>query len=161
MRAGVLEKVRYMSSSALTIGRFARRAGLNPKTIRYYEEIGLLPPPQRNELGYRLYSDEDLPRLRFVQRAKMLGLSLAEIKQLVDYADQGCCGSLQEHLLVLVEEKLVEVDRRLAELMAFRDDLQRFRGELASGLTAAGPKPTMPLDAASCRCIEPGAASTE
>jgi DNA-binding transcriptional MerR regulator len=150
-----------MSSSALTIGQFARRAGLNPKTIRYYEEIGLLPPPPRNELGYRLYSDEDLPRLRFVQRAKLLGLSLTEIKQLVDYAAAGRCGSLQEHLLALVEEKLGEVDRRLAELAAFRGDLRRFRDELAAELTTNGPEPTLSLAAVSCQCIDPGASSTK
>jgi DNA-binding transcriptional MerR regulator len=150
-----------MSFSALTIGQFARRAGLNPKTIRYYEEIGLLPPPPRNDVGYRLYSDQDLPRLRFVQRAKMLGLSLAEIKQLADYADDGCCDLLQEHLLTLVEKKLAEVDRRLAELAAFRDDLRRFHDELAAGIATASPEPTTPLDADSCQCIEPGVTSTE
>jgi len=150
-----------MSSSALTIGQFAQLVGLNPKTIRYYEEIGLLPQPPRNEVGYRLYFDEDLPRLRFIQRAKMLGLSLAEIKQLVDYADQGCCGPLQEHLLALVEEKLAEVDRRLAELAAFQDDLRHFYDELATDLATAGPEPPTPLDAASCQCIEQGVGSAE
>lgn len=150
-----------MSFSALTIGQFARHAGLNPKTIRYYEEIGLLPQPSRNEVGYRLYSNEDLPRLRFIQRAKVLGLSLAEIKQLVDYADEGCCGPLQEHLLALVEEKLAEVDRCLAELAAFRDELRRFHDELAARLGTAGPEPTTFLDAASCQCIEQGVTSAE
>ena len=120
-----------------------------------------LPISPRNEVGYRLYFDEDLPRLHFIQRAKMLALSLAEIKQLVDYADAGRCGPLQEHLLALVEEKLAEVDRRLAELAAFRNDLRRFRDELAAELGTAGPEPTMPLDADSCRCIEPGVTSAE
>jgi len=150
-----------MSFSAPTIGQFARRAGLNPKTIRYYEEIGLLPQPSRNEVGYRLYFDEDLPRLRFIQRAKMLGLSLAEIKQLVDYADDGHCGPLQERLLALVEEKLAEIDRRLAELAAFRDDLRCFHDELATRLRTVESEPATPLDAASCQCIEPGVTSTE
>lgn len=146
---------------ALTIGQFARHAGLNPKTIRYYEEIGLLPQPPRNEVGYRLYFDEDLPRLRFIQRAKMLGLSLAEVKQLVNYADDGDCGPLQERLLALMEEKLAEVDRRLSELAAFQDDLRRFHDELAAGLGTASPEPPTPLDADSCQCIEPGVTSTE
>jgi DNA-binding transcriptional MerR regulator len=150
-----------MSFSALTIGEFARRAGVNPKTIRYYEEIGLLPHPPRNEVGYRLYLDEDLPRLRFVQRAKMLGLSLTEAKQLVDYANDGCCDPLQAHLLALVEEKLVQVDHRLAELSAFRDDLQRFHNELVAKLETDGPEPTTTLDAAFCRCIEQGVTTTE
>jgi DNA-binding transcriptional MerR regulator len=143
-----------MSASAFTIGEFARRAGLNPKTIRYYEGIGLLPQPPRNGVGYRLYFDEDLSRLRFVQRAKMLGLSLAEVKELIGYADDRHCGPLQEHLLALMEKKLVEVDRRLSELAAFRDDLRRCHDELATGLGTASPEPPASLDAASCRCIE-------
>ncbi len=150
-----------MSFSALTIGQFARRARLNPKTIRYYEEIGLLPPPLRNEAGYRLYSDNDLPRLRFIQRAKILGLSLAETKHLLDYADDGCCDLLQKRLLALVEEKLVEVDRRLAELAALRGDLRRLRDDLATRRETSGPEPTTPLDAAACPCIEPDVTPTK
>ncbi len=150
-----------MSFSALTIGEFARRAEVNPRTIRYYEEIGLLPQPPRNKVGYRLYFDKDLPRFRFIQRAKMMGLSLAEIKQLVNHADDGRCGSLQERLLALVEAKLVEVDRRLAELAAFRDDLRRFHDELTVKVGTVDQKPTMPLDAASCQCIEPGVVPTD
>ena len=144
-----------MSHSTFTIGEFAQHAGLNPKTIRYYEEIGLLPPPPRNEAGYRLYSEEDLTRLRFVQRAKLLGLGLAEVKQLADYADDGQCHSLQEHLLTLVQEKLIEVDRRLAELAALRDDLCRFRDELTARAqeTCAGQSTTP--DGHSCQCLTP------
>jgi DNA-binding transcriptional MerR regulator len=150
-----------MSFSALTIGQFARRVELNPKTIRYYEEIGLLPQAPRNEAGYRLYIDQDLPRLRFIQRAKILGLTLAEIRQLVDYASNGCCDLLQENLLALVEDKLAEVERRLAELAAFKDDLQHFHNELGAGLETACQEPTTPLDAGSCQCIHPASTTTE
>ena len=121
-----------MSSMALTIGEFAQCVGLNPKTIRYYEEIGLLPRPPRNEVGYRLYYREDLARVRFIRRAKLLGLSLAEAKQLADYADDRECHSLQEQLLALVQEQLVEVDRRMAELAEMRDELHRCRAELTA-----------------------------
>jgi len=142
-----------MSHSTFTIGEFAQHAGLNPKTIRYYEEIGLLPPPPRNEAGYRLYSVQDLTRLRFVQRAKLLGLGLAEVKQLADYADDGQCYSLQEHLLTLVQEKLVEVDHRLAELAALRDDLCRFRAELTTRVKETHTKRAATLDDDSCQCL--------
>jgi MerR family copper efflux transcriptional regulator len=150
------KEVGSMSHSTLTIGQFARRAGLNPKTIRYYEEIGLLPRPARNEAGYRLYSDRDLPRLRFIRRAKMLGLLLAETKHLVDYADDRCCGLLQERLLALVEGKLAEIDRRLAELVALRDDLRDLREDLSGRLEPHALELTSPLDDDACRCIEPG-----
>ena len=142
-----------MSSSAFIIGKFARCCGLNPKTIRYYEEIGLLPQPRRNEAGYRLYWPEDLTRVRFVRRAKLLGLSLAEVKRLADYADNRRCHALQEHLLALVQEKLAEVDRRLIELAALRDDLQRFRDELAAWTQVAADEQVATSDRDSCRCL--------
>lgn len=135
-----------MPSSVFTIGEFARYSGINPKTIRYYEEIGLLPQPHRSQAGYRLYADEDLARLRFIQRAKLLGLSLAEVKQLADYANDRQCHSLQEHLLALVQEKSLEVDRRLAELAALRGDLHRFRDELAARVRETGA-------ANACQCL--------
>jgi len=144
-----------MSHSTFTIGEFAQHAGLNPKTIRYYEEIGLLPPPPRNEAGYRLYSDQDLTRLRFVQRAKLLGLGLAEVKQLANYADDRQCHSLQEHLLTLVQEKLVEVDHRLAELAALRDDLCRFRDELTARVQEMCAGESVAPYGDSCQCLTP------
>jgi len=73
----------------LTIGELARDVGLNPPTIRYYEEIGLIPEAPRSESGYRLYSEEDARRLKFIQRAKMLSLSLEEIKEMVLSAVDG------------------------------------------------------------------------
>ncbi len=63
-----------------TIGALAKELNINPKTIRYYEEIGLLSKPQRSESGYRLYSRDEMERLQLVKIAKLLGLSLAEIK---------------------------------------------------------------------------------
>lgn len=62
----------------LTIGRLATEAGVPADTIRYYESVGLLPPPARSEAGYRLYPRAELRRLRLIRRAKLLGLSLAE-----------------------------------------------------------------------------------
>jgi len=66
--------------TGLTIGELAGELQLNPKTIRYYEEVGLLPKPRRSESGYRLYSRYEIERLRLVKRAKLLGLSLARDK---------------------------------------------------------------------------------
>jgi len=63
--------------AVLTIGEMSAELNLNPKTIRYYEEVGLLPEPRRSESGYRLYSRKEVERLRLVKRAKLLGLSLA------------------------------------------------------------------------------------
>jgi len=74
------------------MGELASELQLNPKTIRYYEEVGLSPEPRRSESGYRLYSRHEVERLRLIQRAKVLGLSLVEIKEIVEYATNRRCG---------------------------------------------------------------------
>ncbi len=77
--------------AGLTVGELAGELQLNPKTMRYYEEIGLLPEPRRSESGYRLYSRYEMERLRLVKRTKLLGLSLAEIKKIVEYPATPFC----------------------------------------------------------------------
>lgn len=100
--------------AGLTIGGLAPTAQLNPRTIRYYEGLGLLPRPQRSESGYRPYSSQDIGRLRLIKRARLLGLSLAEIKDIVAYAMDGRCAGLHRHLLSLLTAKMGEVDHRVA-----------------------------------------------
>ena len=136
--------------SGLTIGELAREVRLNPKTIRYYEEIGLLSKPRRSESGYRLYSEYEAGRLMLVRRAKILGLSLAEIKELVDYAIDGHCNTLERRLLSLVEAKLVEIDQKIMDLNTFREDLTRYRRDLSKKLESACNEAPTP---GSCRCI--------
>lgn len=84
---------------------------MNPKTIRYYEELGLLPPAARSESGYRQYDEVDLQRLQFVQNAKSLGLSLGEVHEILDVSAQGMrpCS----HVAHLLDEKLAILDRRI------------------------------------------------
>ena len=71
----------------LKIGQLAERLDLNARTIRFYEQVGVLPEPTRNSSGYRLYSDEDEERLRFVKNAQRLGLTLGEIKEVLAFRD--------------------------------------------------------------------------
>lgn len=139
-----------MKARLFTIGELGRRAGLNPKTIRYYEQIGLLPEPMRNEVGYRLYSEGDVPRLQLVARARLLGLSLAETREVVDYADDGRCRHLRQHLLALLEAKVREIDRHMAELAAFKADLQRRCDWLSALLYVAGEN----REEVPCRCLD-------
>lgn len=111
-----------------TIGELAARAGVNPRTFRYYEAIGL-PPPRRSPAGYRLYGPEDPGRLRFIRRARALGLSLAEVRQVLELrqAGQAPC----DHVLCL----LGAIDRQLRELRALR---RRLRALWRRGARAAG-----------------------
>ena len=98
----------------LFIGTLARQAGVPIKTIRYYEEVGLLPTSPRSLGGYRLYPPERADRLQFIKKAQSLGLSLQHIKEILDLADRGrCpCGHVQ-HLLKL---RLQELNRKIADL---------------------------------------------
>lgn len=123
-------------NAGLTIGELARELGLNPKTIRYYEQVGLLPSPRRSESGYRLYTRDERERLQLIKRAKLLGLSLSEIKEIVEYAIDGRCGILQGRLLSLVETKLGEIDQTIQDLIAFREDLGRYQRHLSNRISS-------------------------
>lgn len=106
----------------ITVKQVAERVGLPSRTIRYYDRIGLVPADQRSAAGYRLYSVADEGRLRFIQQAKTLGLSLEEIRRLLAAAEGGCSETLPE-LERLLERKIMEIDARIIELNAFRDQL--------------------------------------
>ncbi|MHB1064860.1 MAG: MerR family transcriptional regulator [Georgenia sp.] len=73
----------------MRIGELAREGGVNPKTIRYYESIGLLPEPDRTASGYRDYEPSDLARLTFIRSAKRLGISLDEIREILAFQQRG------------------------------------------------------------------------
>jgi MerR family Zn(II)-responsive transcriptional regulator of zntA len=137
----------------LTIGELAGELQLNPKTIRYYEEIGLLPEPRRSESGYRLYSMYEMERLRLVKRAKLLGLSLAEIKEIVEYAIDGRCSVMEDRLLALVEAKLGEIDQKIEDLVTFRDDLGQYHSDLSLRLKSEAQEEHKTSASASCQCI--------
>lgn len=108
-----------------TVGEIARRAGVTPKTVRYYEAIGLLPPAERRPNGYRRYRAEDLNRLAFIQRAKALGLMLEEIRELLVVAEGGQCGLTKAELRQILDRKIADCTQRIEALIAFRTTLQR------------------------------------
>ncbi|MBI2760685.1 MAG: heavy metal-responsive transcriptional regulator [Chloroflexi bacterium] len=106
------------TARSLRIGELAAELGLNPKTIRYYESIGLLPVPPRTEAGYRLYGAADRDRLRFIRKARAIGLTLDEIGQVLALRGEGrrpC-----EHVVTLLDAKLSAVDEHLRALGDFR-----------------------------------------
>ncbi|KAF1712405.1 heavy metal-responsive transcriptional regulator [Pseudoxanthomonas kalamensis DSM 18571] len=105
----------------MKIGELARRSGVGIDAIRFYERQALLPPPLRMESGYRSYRDDDLARLRFVRRAKALGFSLAEIRDLL--ALSGRVDGDMGELRAAAVEKLADVDAKMAELERIRAGL--------------------------------------
>ena len=107
----------------MRIGELAGRSTVSAKTIRYYEGIGLIPPPARLASGYRNYEPATLDRLAFIRAAQAVGLSLGEIRGIVALRDEGQapCG----HVLDLLRTRSAELDRRIAELRALRGELKR------------------------------------
>src|SRR5262245_24069856 len=99
--------------SDLRIADVSRRSGFSSATLRYYEDIGLLPPPSRSANGYRTYDEGVVARLAFIARAKQLGCSLEEIADLSIAWDGGECGPVQDRLRTLVAGKLSEARARI------------------------------------------------
>jgi DNA-binding transcriptional MerR regulator len=112
-------------STTYRIAEVARRSGFSPATLRYYEGIGLLPPAERTEAGYRLYDDHGLQRLAFIARAKQLGCTLEEIADLSTAWDGGRCGPVQDRLRALVAAKRSDAHDRVVELVALSAELGR------------------------------------
>jgi MerR family copper efflux transcriptional regulator len=112
------------------IAEVAQRSGYSPPTLRYYEEIGLLPPPARSDNGYRVYDESTLDRLSFISRAKQLGCSLDEIAELGAAWDGGSCTPVQQRLREVVDAKVTDAQSRIVELTTLVDDLQTARTSL-------------------------------
>lgn len=102
----------------------AARSGFTPATLRYYEDIGLLPQPARTPAGYRSYDESTIDRLAFIARAKRLGCTLEEIADLATAWEGGRCGPLQDRLRAVVADQLAVSRARIVELSNFVDDLQ-------------------------------------
>lgn len=115
------------ASGAMTIGELAGRAGVSTKTIRYYEQLGLLTPASRTPSGYRTYGSDDRVRLEFIGKAKRLGLSLEEIRGIIvlNAAGSDPC----PHVVGLLDRHLSEIDETLARLGDFREQLARLRAD--------------------------------
>src|SRR5688572_25426250 len=107
----------------LTIGALAQRTGVSPKTIRFYEQQGVLPAAARTPAGYRAYTPRVVRRLRLVRQARAHGLPLAETKPLVEQAFASECHPFGDQLLAHIVQQRAAIDQRMAELAALRDEL--------------------------------------
>jgi len=116
-----------MGSDQLFIGALAKRAGANTTTIRYYETIGLLPQTQRGENRYRLYSKETVELLQFIAKAKRLGFTLSEFKEIVEIRQMGHAPCV--HVKALLESQIADVDQKIAGLLALRKRLARLSSD--------------------------------
>ncbi len=122
------------------IAKVCEQTGLSPRTIRYYEEIGLLPGIRRSQGGRRIYGPDELERLGFITRLKALGLSLAEIGELnAVYAIGGSTRAMLSRLRDLLEVHLADVDLRMAELADLRGELVAYRDHVEDHRSAEDP----------------------
>lgn len=126
-----------MPAGELKIGEIARRLGLNPRTIRFYEQEGVLPKPERTEAGYRIYGVADEERLRFIKAAQRLGLKLGEIKEVLAFRERGevPCAYVAE----VIGARLAEIDEQLRDLRTLKRELTSLQRRMAEeGVAPAG-----------------------
>ncbi len=110
------------------IGELSAKVGLTERTIRYYEERGLLDSVKRLDGGQRVYTDDDVRRLKFIQKLKVLGLTLAEMQELETlYGRHRTNAKVLPRLVELLDAHLTTVSERLAELTALRDEIRSYR----------------------------------
>ncbi|MBI4182991.1 MAG: MerR family transcriptional regulator [Proteobacteria bacterium] len=147
-----------MTEPIYRIGEAARASGVSVRTIRFYEEVGLVPKAQRRNGaartgGERLYREADVARLRFIHRARALDLGLDDIRMLLTIVERGECPGGSENYRVVIGRHLAEIDQRLARLAALRDQIE---GLLARGNDSSGQA----CVEAGCEClgaaVEPG-----
>lgn len=131
----------------MRIGDVARQCGVPSSTIRYYEDIGVLPAPDRSGNGYRDYDPDAVERLRFVRDAQDSGLTLEEIASIVELRGQGkpTCN----HVITLLQRHLEDVERRIEVLKASRDVYARLIAR------ASALDPSDCTDPARCQTIAP------
>lgn len=117
----------------MTIGQLARSVGLKPRTIRFYEQLGLLPAPARTAAGYRMYGDDAVQGLRFVLKCKLIGLTLEEIARILAIRSGGVAPC--RHVLELIDQKLSDIARQRRELQSLESELAALRAEADAAMT--------------------------
>ncbi len=115
----------------LTIGKVARRTGIKIPTIRYYEQIGLLPAPERSEGNRRCYRDSEVQRLSFIRHARDLGFEIDAIRTLLALQDEPerCCGEID----AVAREHLTAIEEKIARLTGLRREMKRILASCSSG----------------------------
>lgn len=115
------------NTNALTIGQVARRSGVGIETVRFYEREGLLAQPPRSSSGYRQFNEDVIARLQFIQRAKELGFTLNEIKELLSLRMDGerTCADVRSH----AEAKIADIESKIKSLQRMKKALVRMTRE--------------------------------
>lgn len=133
----------YFPDGDRSIGRVCEETGVSARTVRYYEELGLLPGVRRRSGGRRVYGDDEVERLRFIQRLKAMGLSLQEVADLnAVYAINGSTNAMLERLRELLRGHLDDIDEKLETLSRLRDEMSRYLTHVEGRIARkASPRP--------------------
>jgi DNA-binding transcriptional MerR regulator len=123
------------------IGELAKRLGITTRTIRYYEEIGLMGPPERRVGGTRTYGREDILRLKFILKLKELGITLKEMQQLAQNFDinQQDFHTITPKLLEILDTHIAKVDKKIASLASLRTEVVAYRSRILDILNERVP----------------------
>ena len=123
----------------LTVGQLAKSTGINIETVRYYERISMMPKPTRKESGYRLYSEEDIARLKFILHAKELGFALREIRELLELRvdPETTCEEVRHQ----AEMKIADIENKITDLIRIKNALEK----LAAACQEKGPTGDCPI----------------
>jgi len=115
------------------IGEVSKKLNITPRTIRYYEELGLLDPPLRIENGIRLYSNEDIRRIKFILKLKELGLTLKEMLELTDIYNQHKQSlAIMPKLIEILDNHIEKIDSKISKLASLRNDIVEYRKRILS-----------------------------
>ena len=130
----------------MRISELAEEVGVPTSTVRYYERVGLLAPPERTDAGYRDYDDGAASRLLFITRARRMGLTCEQIGEVLPIWDGVTCGPAHAQIALLVEAKRAEIAERIRELERFAEQLD----EVGAALAATPPPSECRTDLTCC-----------
>lgn len=105
------------------IRQLSEKLDMNPKTIRFYEEIGLIPKAERNISNYRIYTENDFKRLSFVKKARSLGLSIENIKNIMSIREEGKLPGSQ--VINLLQTESIDLEKKIKDMIIFKEKLDQ------------------------------------
>jgi MerR family transcriptional regulator, repressor of the yfmOP operon len=123
--------MKIKNDDVVQIGELAESLGVTTRTIRYYEEIGLMSPPDRLEGGMRVYAKDDERRLKFILKLKDLGITLKEMQELADiYKTYKNPDKIMPKLLAIYDKHINKIDEKISNLSSLRQDIVKYRTQI-------------------------------